>query len=348
MLLVLKSFVRKLGVNFATCNQFHWWTKVKNHVPLVMARLPVIFGMIVIAFLTSSCTSEPALPLESTMMVVNPGDTDLHVLKTGKGPAVIFIHGGPGMSHHYFRPAMDYLASDHELVYYDQRLSGLSAPECDSSKVTLSQWVEDLEAVRQGVNRDSVILISHSWGARIAIRYAEKYPEHVTGLIFMNPVGLNPEFVQQAVVTYQSRITDEDRAKQEAISTSQALINREPDAIKEAFALTFAQNMYDRANLNKLNLYIPDRLILRNQMMGRLYQDPLVSVYNDYNLLGQITSPTLVIHGSYDASPVAASELMVEKLPGGTLSVIQESGHFSFIEQPDAVKKVVFRFLNNL
>lgn len=313
-----------------------------------MTKFRIIFWGLLLGVAATSCAAEPESPIETTTITVNPGDTDLYVLRMGHGPAIIFVHGGPGLSHHYFRPAMDYLASDYELVYYDQRLSGLSAAECDSSKVTLNQWVEDLESVRKQINRDSVILISHSWGARIAIRYAEKYSEHLKGMVFMNPISLSPEYAQAALATLQGRITLEDEYQQEALISSDAFRNGEISAIKKAYALSFAQNIFDKTLLDSLHLYIPDRTTKRQQMLGLLYQDPQVTVYNDYNLLGNIKTESLIIHGSYDASPVTASELMVKKLPHAQLAIIEESGHFSFLEQDISVRKELIRFLNNL
>lgn len=313
-----------------------------------MTKNSILCWSLLLGLIAISCAVEPELRIVSTAVTINPGDTDLHVLKMGQGPAIIFVHGGPGLSHHYFRPTMDYLAREYELIYYDQRLSGLSAAECDSSKVTLAQWVEDLESVRKGIGRDSVILISHSWGARIAIRYAEKYPEHLSGMVFMNPISLNPDYAQAALATLQGRITLEDQHKQESLMNSEAFKNGEPSAIKKLYTNSFAQNIFDKTILDSLNLYIPDRATARQQLMGLLYRDPQVTVYNDYNLLGEIATPSLIIHGSYDASPIAAIELMDEKLPHSQLEIIQESGHFSFIEQQKNVKKELIQFLNNL
>lgn len=308
----------------------------------------MIFWILFWGVTTFSCTTEPAPVIETEVVTINPGDTDLHVMKMGQGPAVVFVHGGPGLSHHYFRPTMDYLARDYEVIYYDQRLSGLSSPECDSSKVTFDQWVEDLESVRQGLNRDSMILISHSWGARVAIRYANKYPQYLAGLVFMNPVSLNPDYAQTALATLQGRITLEDQHNQESLINSEAFKNGEPSAIKKLYANSFAQNIFDKRILDSLNVYVPDRATARQQMMGLLYKDPQVSIYNDYNLLGEITAPSLIIHGSYDASPIAAVKLMDEKLPDSRLKIIQKSGHFSFIEQQKSVEKELLHFLDNL
>lgn len=313
-----------------------------------MVNTRVIFWVLFLALAATSCAAEPERSIKTEVVTINPGDTDLHVLRMGQGPAIIFVHGGPGLSHHYFRPAMDYLAKEYELIYYDQRLSGLSAAECDSSKVTLNQWVEDLESVRKGIHRDSVILISHSWGARVAIRYAEKYPEHLAGLVFMNPISLSPDYAQTALATLQGRITLEDQHKQETLINSEAFKNGDISAIKKVYTNSFAQNIFDKTLLDSLHLYIPDRTTTRQQMLGLLYQDPQATVYNDYNILGQIPTPSLIIHGSYDASPVAASELIVEKLPNARLTVIEGSGHFSFIEQKSTVREKLVQFLDNL
>lgn len=313
-----------------------------------MVNNRVIIGILFLGIVVTSCAAEPELPIETEIISITPGDTDLHVVRMGEGPAIIFVHGGPGLSHHYFRPAMDYLAQSHEVIFYDQRLSGLSAAECDSSKVTLTQWVEDLESIRAGINRDSIILISHSWGARIAIRYAEKYPEHLAGLVFMNPISLNPDYAQAALATLQSRITLEDQHRQESIINSEAFKKGDLSAIKKVYTNSFAQSVFDKSMLDSLNLYIADRATARQQMLGLLYKDPQATVYNDYNILGQISTPSLIIHGSYDASPVAASELIVEKLPNARLAVIEKSGHFSFIEQKNTVKEVLIQFLDSL
>lgn len=276
------------------------------------------------------------------------GDTRLYVEQAGEGQTVVMIHGGPGMSHHYFQPAFDYLSRGYHLIYYDQRLSGLSDAACDSSKVTYSGWVEDLEAIRQSTNSDQLILISHSWGARIAIRYAEKYPDRVQAIVFLNPVGLSPEVVQVAGKTLQERLSPGDKLAQQKLILSQSFKDGKQEAILQAYRFSFAQNIFRRAILDSLNLYIADQPIQRQQKLGRLFRDQASSIYNDYNMLPFLTPPCLIIHGSYDATPRSSIEQMDNMLPRSSMKVIQDAGHFSFIEAPDSVASELVPFLQSL
>ncbi len=55
--------------------------------------------------------------------------------------------------------------------------------------------------------------------------------------------------------------------------------------------------------------------------------------------------PTLIIHGSDDAIPLASSEEWAATLPNARLLVIQECGHFPFLEAPDVFFPAVERFV---
>ena len=62
--------------------------------------------------------------------------------------------------------------------------------------------------------------------------------------------------------------------------------------------------------------------------------------------LRSITAPTLVVVGDDDmiAGPVCADAILCE-LPNGRLVTIQDSGHFVYIEQPEAFRAALTDFL---
>jgi pimeloyl-ACP methyl ester carboxylesterase len=56
------------------------------------------------------------------------------------------------------------------------------------------------------------------------------------------------------------------------------------------------------------------------------------------DMLADIRVPTLVIVGRQDqGTPVAAAEEIAAGIPGSRLAIIEECGHLSTIEQPEAV-----------
>ncbi len=287
-----------------------------------------------------------AQPLpEADSFMVDVGDTRLFVTTMGSGPAVLIIHGGPGMSHHYLRPFLDYLSRGFRLIYYDQRLSGQSDPECDTSLVTLNQWVEDIEAIRESVGVEHMSLITHSWGTRVGLRYAAIYPDQVRNIVFLNPVGLNPVHVQTAVSTLQSRITAQDQLARQKATSSESYQRGDRDAYLAAYRLSFAQQIYQKDILDSIRLYIPDRAPVRQQSLARLYRDPALQLYNDYSFLDRIQAPSLVVRGAYEANPQAAIDEMMLHLSNSRQLEIPGCGHFSFLEKPLALALELEPFL---
>lgn len=62
--------------------------------------------------------------------------------------------------------------------------------------------------------------------------------------------------------------------------------------------------------------------------------------------LARVKVPTLVLCGRNDpVTPVPDHEAMAEKIPGARLEIIENCGHLSTIEQPDAVNRVLIDWL---
>jgi 3-oxoadipate enol-lactonase len=62
--------------------------------------------------------------------------------------------------------------------------------------------------------------------------------------------------------------------------------------------------------------------------------------------IGDITSPTLVIHGADDRYvPVANATALAEAIPDARLRVLEDAGHLVFIERAKEVNKEIVSFL---
>ena len=61
--------------------------------------------------------------------------------------------------------------------------------------------------------------------------------------------------------------------------------------------------------------------------------------------LGGISAPTLILGGSSDIVPVEMLESLADAFPNGALAIIQEAGHFSFIEAPNEYSQAIEDFL---
>ena len=101
----------------------------------------------------------------------------------GRGPAVVAIHGLTS-NHTVWYPIADALGGSHRLIAYDLRGRG------DSDKpptgYSLGQHAADLLALLDRLRLDRAIVMGHSLGAHIGVRFATLHPERVAKLVLFD------------------------------------------------------------------------------------------------------------------------------------------------------------------
>lgn len=125
----------------------------------------------------------PIEPYDHGMLSVGDGHT-LYWEQSGEpnGVPVIFLHGGPGAGtsanhRRFFDPSF------YRIILFDQRGAGRSQPYADVTNNTTDHLVADIEQVRKHLKVDAALVFGGSWGATLALVYAERHPERCLGLI---------------------------------------------------------------------------------------------------------------------------------------------------------------------
>jgi proline iminopeptidase len=82
--------------------------------------------------------------------------------------------------------------SGSDIYVYDEVGTGLSSRLEDPSRYTLTRDVADLDAVREKIGAERVVLIGHSYGGTLAAAYASSHPEHVARMVLSFPGDPSP------------------------------------------------------------------------------------------------------------------------------------------------------------
>src|SRR2546430_5840006 len=128
-------------------------------------------------------------PMQAVAATVELDGVRLFTRRTGDGPPVVVLHGGPGAHHDYLLPQYDGLARRRTLLYYDQRGGGKS-PVPRETPVGWREHVADLEALRRHWAIPRLALLGYSWGGLLAVLYALEHPDGVERLALVAPAPL--------------------------------------------------------------------------------------------------------------------------------------------------------------
>ncbi len=125
----------------------------------------------------------PTEPFDQRMIEVGDGHR-LYLEQSGNrvGIPVVVLHGGPGggcspAMRRYFDPSV------YRIILFDQRGCGRSRPHASVEANTTWHLVADIEKIRGLLEIDDWMVFGGSWGATLALIYAQTHPDRVRHLI---------------------------------------------------------------------------------------------------------------------------------------------------------------------
>ena len=127
--------------------------------------------------------SDPFAPLTSQLLPV--GDShEIYVETVGRADGIpaVYLHGGPGSGcqpdhRRLFDPERFHA------VLFDQRGAGRSRPKGRREDNSLPQLIADMETIRERFGFERWMIVGGSWGATLALAYAQAHPHRVSGIV---------------------------------------------------------------------------------------------------------------------------------------------------------------------
>ncbi|WP_354636280.1 alpha/beta fold hydrolase [Planktothricoides raciborskii] len=253
-------------------------------------------------------------------------------------PTAFLVHGGPGGDHTSYKAGLSDLSQKMQLVYFDHRGQGRSA-RGPKETYTLENNVEDMEALRQYLGLDKIIVIGGSYGGMVALSYAIKYPQNISHLIVIATVP-DYRFLEKAKQFIAEKGTPEQKKYAELLWAGNFKDEAELKAYFQVMAPLYSVTYNPEAKNQSDNrtIYSVDAI---NQAFGGFLR-----TYNILDQLHKITAPTLVIGGRHDwICPPEFSEEIAAAIPNSDLRIFENSGHLIRVDEPQALKDAIAGFI---
>lgn len=263
----------------------------------------------------------------------------------GAGLPLLVIHGGPGLPHDYLR-SLRRLATDREVIFWDQLGCGNSKCPPNPGLWTMERSVAEVDAVVRALRLDSFHLFGNSWGGMLAQQYVlDAAPAGAASLTISNSIASIPQFAKMVA-----------RLKSELDPATQAAIDRH-----EAAGTTHdpeyqaAIRTWNETYLCRVQPWPRDLEDAFRKMSAEVFETMfgasdfhIVGTVRDWDVfdrLGEIAVPTLVLAGRYDECVPEHMWEMHRRIPGSRFELFESSAHMPFIEEPEKFDAVMRDFL---
>jgi len=253
-------------------------------------------------------------------------------------PPLVCINGGMIYGHEMLWPALAPLAQRRQVILFDQRGRGRSAPPADPAAATVHDDAADVAALRRALGIRQWDVLGHSWGGGVAMLASVLDPAGTRRLVTVDAVGPTSDWMPALRENVLARLHG---AQREAVARVSEVDLTVPDPELHS---RYASSVYPAwfANPELAARFVPPQALSET---GAAVLARLRSGYDWRAQLGALRVPTLVIHGERDALPAAVSGVISYTLQTAPPLVLPACGHMPFWEAPAAFFAAIEAFL---
>jgi proline iminopeptidase len=264
---------------------------------------------------------------------------NVFITKKGAGEPIVFLHGGPGGSSDYFLPHMEPLEESFQIIFYDQTGCGRSEVE-EGHSYSIDDEVNNLEEIRKALNLDKMTLFGESWGSILALSYAAKHPDRIHKLILTAAIGLTFKDYRAFKENLFRKLGFYKKMLLGYYSLSSLV---DVDSSRKLEQLFDPHYVYSIDTLKKKTEISYNKDALKN--IGK-------ELDQRYNLMPSLvvlrSLSIMIIQGSHDMLPPGyVKENVVVHLNNVILKELEESGHWTILEQPEKMIALTREFMSS-
>lgn len=263
------------------------------------------------------------------------------VRRSGSGPIVVVLGGGPGADPAYLED-LGGLDESVELAVLHARGTGASDPPASPAGYAFDRQAEDVEALRAHLGLERLLVVAHSAGCATALVWAAQHPGHVAGLVLVAP----PDVFGVSGVDDVSSILEARSGEPWHAAATDALAQlRNAPVLDEVEGLLAALGPIGYARWTARERAHAALMRPADPVIPNVFWDISVDAESILESLASLQAPVLSVTGSLDAAVgVTAGAAWARRL-GGTHVDLPGVAHVPWVDDPRAFREVVLPFV---
>jgi len=244
----------------------------------------------------------------------------VHFEVVGEGPAVVLLHGWGGCIAS-MGPIREALRPDHTVVSVD--LPGFGESEVPHEAWSTEQYGHCIgEMLAAAGFSEALCVVGHSFGGKVAVHLALEGTVRVDSLMLVGTPGA------------RLPLSEETKRRIARVKRGKRIARMLPGPVRRSIEARYAKlGSEDYRNASG---------VMRDILVKSVNEDIR-------DILPGISVPTLLVFGVNDtATPVEIGRIMESKIKGSGLVVLENSGHFAYLDEPAAFNAVARSFLTSI
>jgi len=259
----------------------------------------------------------------------------IHHIVTGNGkPPIVFVHGF-ACSHADWDAQVAHLSARHRAIAVDLRGHGQSPGMVD--ECSIERFGADVAEIMRGLSMPPAVLVGHSMGCRVVIEAALQAPERTAGVVLVD----GSQFAPAMATVLKETFATPDGYQTLTRRSFREMFTAKSDPAVVAAAMEQA---------GRLPRPVGEKMLtdLQRYDVGRLSTS-----------LSDLRVPVLAIQTTYSnerrerqsmakGQTTPYLDMLRARLPSVTVEIIEGTGHFPQIDEPDQTNALIDSFLAGL